>query len=122
MAEQTDLAARVLAIAERIGEEDNQFGTASAGWTWWQEIAEELAESATALARAVVPPCDHEDGSTTYLRTHYGSQGVFEDTCDTCGEVLTARTLAQIEEAAPGFTAATDRVGETSLPTPGGLR
>lgn len=108
-----DLAARVLTLAERISEEDNQFGTASAGWAWWQEAAEELAEAAVALARqATGAPCDHEEGSTTYLRGD-----TFADTCDTCGTAITARTLAQIEAATPGFTAASDRVGELTLPT-----
>jgi hypothetical protein len=40
---------RVRALLERIDDEDNEFGTASAGWRWWQETCEELASEVASL-------------------------------------------------------------------------
>lgn len=53
MSNTDELLTAIERVIGEIGDEDNQFGTASAGWVWWQEHAEELAALVGGLDLAI---------------------------------------------------------------------
>lgn len=53
MSDADDMLTGIEAVIGRIGDEDNQFGSAAAGWVWWQDAAEELAALVGGLDLAI---------------------------------------------------------------------